>query len=335
MADTFRRRCESALTLATFLASAWRCGSVVPGAFREGLVLLTAALLLILTACPTDHGITRVGTAEREVMAGALSTSNGVEGTFEAYSYFVSTDGGLTWIRAGQREEIEWSGDSVDTPIGVYRIDGPNVVLHLPSRTSEIVYSAGYLLTSSNRWFQAEETRHLGGRKLSSGPRSIAYDPHSGNILVAMGLQGLAVGTPDGRWLPIAVDQYSPTVISGSRKVLALSSDWHFWVAVFTFPWSMIAIAIVIGVPVKKSDDVLVPAYQIAWAWPCLFCSILISASFLVTLGGYDETPGNLSGVEIFLIPLWVLSVATALLAAAIAWWGQRRVPWRALVLVP
>ncbi len=51
MTDTFRRRRESALTLATFLASAWRCGSVAPGAFRAGLVLLTAALLLILTAC--------------------------------------------------------------------------------------------------------------------------------------------------------------------------------------------------------------------------------------------------------------------------------------------
>ena len=94
MTDTFRRRCESVLTLATFLASAWRCGSVAPGAFRAGLVLLTAVLLLILTACPTAHGITRVGTTEQEVAAGALSIS---QGSHEGYSFFASTDGGLTW----------------------------------------------------------------------------------------------------------------------------------------------------------------------------------------------------------------------------------------------
>ena len=160
MPNTFHRRCESALTPTTFLTSAWRCGSVAPGAFRVGLAMLAAALLLILTGCSTVHGITRVGTTEREVVAGALSVSEGQhEGNPEDYSYFASTDGGLTWNSwVGQLESLEWSGDSVDTPRGVYQIDGSNIVLHFPDGTTETVYPAERLRTSSNRWFQAKET---------------------------------------------------------------------------------------------------------------------------------------------------------------------------------
>ncbi len=219
----------------------------------------------------------------------------------------------------------------MDTPKGNYRIDRSNVVLQLPSVPSEIVYSAEHLRTSSNRWFQAKETRHLGHRKLALGPSAIAYDHHSGNVIVAMGILGVAVGAPDGRWTPAAVDTYSPIAISNSRKVSALLSSSHFWVAVFTFPWSMIAIAIVIGGAfVKKADNVQVPGCLLFMALPCLFLSILIPTSFLGTLGGYDESPGNLSGAGIIFVPL---SVAAALFAAAITWRGQWRVPWWAVAV--
>lgn len=154
----------------------------------------------------------------------------------ETYRYFASRDGGLSWDgglnglywgeRTGREHttptEVQWSEVSIDTPMGTYRIEGPNITLTKSGGHPEIVYSVVHWNTSSNRWYQAERTRHLKDRVLATKPTAIAYDPNSGNLIAGLGIQGVAVGAPDGQWTPVAVGKYSPVSYSRELKVKEL-----------------------------------------------------------------------------------------------------------------
>ena len=61
-------------------------------------------------------------------------------------------------------------------------------------------------------------------------PYGIAYDALSGNLIVAMGLQGVVVGSPDGHWSRVAVGDYSPTDFSFAGKTVVLLSNLMLWV---------------------------------------------------------------------------------------------------------
>lgn len=223
------------------------------------LGLIAATLLLIMTGCATatSHGITRVGTSDQEVFAAALSISDsGRAPDPEIYRYFASRDGGrswdgglygLDWSERSARErttstEVQWSEVSIDTPRGTYQIEGPNIVLTKPGGKPEIVYSVVHWNTSSNRWYQAERTRHLKDRVLATEPTAIAYDSNSGNLIAGLGIQGIVVGAPDGQWVPIAVEKYSPVSYSRWLKARELLRQHAFWISVFLFPTTMVAL---------------------------------------------------------------------------------------------
>lgn len=106
------------------------------------LILLTAALLLVTVACSIDHGITRVGTAERQVMAAALSTTELERTTEEEFSYFVSDDGGDTWRPSVSPTDVQWGEGPAHTPRGTFSIQGPDIVLTTEAGTVETVFSA-------------------------------------------------------------------------------------------------------------------------------------------------------------------------------------------------
>ena len=69
-------------------------------------------------------------------------------------------------------------------------------------------------------------TRDLYGlRAITKAPYSITYDPESGNVVAAMGLLGVVVGSPDGRWTPVAVGDYSPVEFSLRAKLRLISME--------------------------------------------------------------------------------------------------------------
>ena len=244
MTADFHRRCASVLThhvalrdIVTHLALN---GKAVM--FR----LVAATILLIMTGCATVHGITGVGTSDQEVFVAALSVSDGGYGGHvenpEGYDYFVSRDGGWSWEQSVAPTEVRWSEDSVDTPMGTYQIEGPNITLTKPSGQPAIVYSVAHWNTSSNRWYQAERTRHLKDRVIATEPTAIAYDSNNGNLIAGLGIQGAAVGTPDGQWAPVAIGEYSPVSYSRELKVKELLRQHAFWITVFVFPAAMVAL---------------------------------------------------------------------------------------------
>lgn len=225
---------------------------------RPFLALLTLALLAGAIACETDAGVVAVGPSDEGLIAITYASGVGFGGHSPSnYGYgfaYSSQDGGLTWRQRDTPGDIpiEWQeqdtwrdrNHQVDTPRGSYRIDGADIQLHIPDGKYQTVYSAAHLQLPFNQWLQAES---IDGAvsiiEPSSGPVSITYDSPSGNVIAAMGIQGVVAGTPDGSWTTSGVGPYYPLDFSGSARVGALLSSISLWSAALAFPSSMIALA--------------------------------------------------------------------------------------------
>ena len=155
-------------------------------------------------------------------------------------------------IRAYGEDQIACE-QSIETPRGIYAIEGSDVVRTIGGR-KDVAYSAAYLRERGNMNLQAHATRHFVERQVTTGPYSIAYDERTGNVVVAMGLQGIVVGTPDGRWTREAVGRFTPTDFSIVRKFLLLGGDWMFWLMAVATALSFTALAMAQSEPAPSSD---------------------------------------------------------------------------------
>ncbi len=157
----------------------------------------------------------------------------------------VSEDGGLTWVGAGER--LDWSYDagtnaSVETPRGTYFIEGATVYRNAGGERRE-AYSAAHLSQSANRWAQALDAPSCEPR-LTTHPKDITYDPASGNVIVAMGLMGAAVGLPSGEWREVAVGWSYPRDFSFAAK-LGLLTENGFWAGALAAAFAIGGVAVV------------------------------------------------------------------------------------------
>ena len=207
-----------------------------------------AAILLLLVGgvgCGgIDYGITDV-----EVMDDRLVARRTVEGTSgwthgaHSYSYFESTDGGLTWAEVERLYGVEWGGYETATPRGVYRILGTEIIRETPGQPPETVYSTKFLLDEVNVWIQNVGASRLDGHKPVTRPLAIAYDPGSGNVVAALGILGVLMGDADGRWAMTAVGRYRPSDFSQAGQWRLLLGWPSFWAVALMVPLMMLAFA--------------------------------------------------------------------------------------------
>ena len=170
---------------------------------------------------------------------GISSLSQNQEGDVVAKEYydrefFLSRDGGLTWVSARDSlngdDSIDWIRPTAETPNGIYSLDGPNVIRTVDG-IPEILHSTVIVSARSDRTIVALTTdlnlfltKHI--------PLDIHYDAISGNLIVAMGRQGVLVGTPDGQWQRIGVGNYKPIDHSLlARAKLLMQSDELLFIA--------------------------------------------------------------------------------------------------------
>ena len=246
-----------------------RCGLLMAG---------VAALASVATSYPEpDIGIARLGILE--------------DGTIHSGQY-ASGDGGVSWTSSsGDPGHIELGGESVQTPRGRYVIQGPDIVVAGADGLPRVVYSTTFMRKDGNVWVQEHATSGLGARKITTLPRSIVYDEHSGNVIVAMGIQGVVVGAPDGVWTPYAVGRYSPVDFSFSGKTSVLLSNGVFWMAAIALSLSMCGIALVAS-QYRRSDTPLL-AYALA------ALALMVGVPTLLVVTGLDSMLEDILNVAI------------------------------------
>ncbi len=237
---------------------------------RWGLLVASVAVLASIATSPNepDLGIIRVGvitTEERSVVV--------ARNTF-GWLYW-SDNGGVTWTRAEELTErsVVWGGDSVQTPRGRYTVEGADIVLLARDLQAEIVYSTAYLSKSGNVWVQGQSTGRLDIRRLATQPGQLVYDERSGHLVVALGIQGVLVGTPEGQWVPIAVGRYTPTDFTFLGKTHHLLTNYFFWAVAAALSLSMTGAGLIFS---KLRDED-----------PLFFCAApFVGIGILMAFGG-------------------------------------------------
>ena len=240
-------------------------------------------------------GISNVDRTASGTIGVHLSASPPASGGF-----YQSMDGGLTWTetsegffpleRQDQRKKEVGDADGTYFRVSPY---SPHII-----RTDgtpdhqEVVYSYEYLLSGGNTWMQALDKRDVENRVIATRARDLFYDDQNGNLIVAMGLQGVVVVAPDGTSTKVAVGRYSPTDFSFGNKVRTFFASLPHLEPVlstgvaFLLTFSFAALALV-G-PTASSGP----------RW-CFAFAAAISAFLAVSFGVYPqvlETPWSADG---------------------------------------
>ena len=226
---------------------------------RRGAVLALLALCIALGGAGLACGQPSYGIVIVETDTGGnliAKAHSGLSGEFRLHR---SNDGGFTWQHVGESpyENFHLRDDPpvATTPRGTYQVIRPEDTgnVYEPSnlntrivRTldgqSETVFSMAQLLDKANITLQQN----------ASGPETEMYDIHydlnSGNVIAAMGTEGVLVGTPDGRWLRAGVGFNSPTDFSAAARTRLLISALLFWASALAVSIFATATAVVFAV---------------------------------------------------------------------------------------
>ncbi len=232
-ASTSPQRCASATTLP---------------AYRRllSVLMLGCMAALVSAACDlrphTIYGVQDLGVTHVGVSADGTVYANGRWPTMNpGEQRFLSHDGGLSWVKGWDDSAvIKWTPGVANTPQGQYRITRFGVALQIDDQKWERVYSTEYLRKPGNHWVQEKTVGEV-----VNWPRDIIFEPLSGNLIVAMGQQGVTVGTPDGSWTRYGVGEYTPSDFSFTYKNQLLFSDVDFWVAALALSLSLTGAALV------------------------------------------------------------------------------------------
>ena len=275
---------------------------------RAIMVAVCFVGLATLTACAGDDGISVLGVTDGGVIVsdgeevigeGPESSAISLERLEEILSESggtVSSDGGGTWAQGSiGQQTVRGGGESVETPRGTYTLDGPHIVV---TRGGEqrAAYSTEYLDEKGNSALLEQATGGLGRRSITTHPLVIVYEERSGNVVAAMGIQGVLVESQDGKWSQVAVGEYVPVDFSLMRKLLLLrnplvtsvalalvSSLIVFSVVVSTGPLKVFSPGVLVFLGVFGGCALLSVAYvRIGDKW--LYLPIVLSALSVLVL---------------------------------------------------
>ena len=245
----------------------WRRGRTTLTIRRRHIAMAVAGLAVFAAIAsqgpPPMDGVIRFETTDEgrlaaycndgyETIDGGFTwqpSSHYVNSYRERLSFFTRDDG-LRDIFTSQGQYILNEYGTVATPRGDYAINKRGVTHTVI--TSQLVYPMEYLRSSSAQWIQERDASQLWPSPgydvhIATAPYDITYDAPSDNVIVALGIQGIVVGTSDGKWTRVAVGSCRPTDFSFSGKTLMLLGNNGLRIAILSLPISIIALAVFVA----------------------------------------------------------------------------------------
>lgn len=179
--------------------------SFTPSTRIKSAFLFPFALMILYgDAAAPDTGIHCFVQDEQKIIA------------LSGYQSYQSQDGGLTW-----QKSLNHSADCSAAPItnGWTTVSGSSPDLRLRYQPGSAIQSSTDQGTTWKTEFtfpKMGEAKRIyivrsqpGNPLFFAGPLAAMTDPSSGNVLFAMGLQGILLRTPDGEWLWPLKDTYN------------------------------------------------------------------------------------------------------------------------------
>ena len=241
----------------------WKKSGTERANLRTRLTLIAvgvAAFATIATSEPAqEYGIIHVDVRQDGALLARSYTGESWSKHFgtSPYDYiFLSADEGQTWEAFGTRPLIPTTGitDRAETTKGTYIIEGPDVVFESKDGSREVVFSLPNR-SDANVWMQSK-AMSLENRQLANEPYSVIYHEQSGNVIIAVGIQGIVIGTPDRKWTPLAVAGYKLADFSRLNKMATLLSAPFFWIPSVAIAFSFTLLALVLS-PYKAEGPLL------------------------------------------------------------------------------
>ncbi len=163
------------------------------------MILPLAAMVLMADAAAPDPGITCFSRQENKIFASA------------GYNSYVSQDGGITWEYNQPGAQIDctrksaaigtWQEAPGPKPSARYRYQS-NVEIQLSTDGGKTWQSAFKLtpITQAEQMYYRKSGQGS-PKMIDPGPLDAIADPATGNMLFAMGQQGVLVHTGQGKWV--------------------------------------------------------------------------------------------------------------------------------------
>lgn len=199
------RRDPTDLIALVMMAFSWRLWArqrpCTPSLRAPGWAALSFAVLLtVANSMAPDIGVERLAAGDGKVYACS---------TYEA---FVSEDGGLSWSGASLAAQDECPYDDESTEFD-----------QLVSAMGDWQLDSGYVPATEAERAYYEKT-HSGDAEFEPGPLNAITDPLTGNVILAMGHEGVAVRTPDDEWHWVPVGEYRRVRLGTTSTILSLLS---------------------------------------------------------------------------------------------------------------
>jgi hypothetical protein len=184
----------------------WRRSRPAPGSARRSVLLLVPLVMVLMLAdsAAPNYGVTYLEAQGNSILACSR---------YNVYGSYRSTDGGLSWTGDSYEaaigecaNQLEGNGSIVDPTNGsiVYRYAAYTIQRSSDGgRTWKVEYSWRPLGQADQVY---DQTIHQNYGPYSGSPTFAVADPGTGNIIFAMGTQGVLVrqaGTQQYSWVPV------------------------------------------------------------------------------------------------------------------------------------
>ena len=347
------------LALASLAASLWfwRFKSLYARSFQRSksiLILGLAALITLADAAAPDYGIACLEVRDDKVFAAS------------AYTDYVSVDGGETW--AANIETIRCYFGYKDE---VTQIEGAGLQVRFQQgRPIEISSDNGktwrveYEIKAGSQAQQAFYVKFSSGSPVAQmGPLDAVIDPVSGNVIFAMGYEGILIRRPDQTWHWVSMGNYQRVndrelsfysllwgeillaVINGLLivVVLGLKINFHRPKQIASRVWTVIA-WLALGTVLILFPPAFTPGYSEVFSVAAIIFMLLILLPLSVnTLMQSKDNPSLIkklllyagAGVILFIVPflMWAVNLLpqyyfavgfAALTQIAVLLWGMK-----------
>ena len=285
------------LTLPFLAASFWFYRRIAqqPRALAPRRVLgigtaLLGALLTVANVSAPQYGVEAL-----DVQDGKITACT----TFQNYA---SSDGGITWV-LDSADYGEVCGEVWDGSLEA-DLQGEPRLFRYDAETNRIESSAddGTTWQEEHRIApasQAQAAYYLkninGNVYFQQGPLDAVYDPVSGNVVFAMGLEGVLARNTSGEWQRIAVFEFSPVEMDDAA-------------AVITLLWGELILAVFVGLLLFATQAVrLLPKFYVIVPLVVGWLGVLITDLFFQP-ALYENYPIPLgmvlAAVGVFVLPM-------------------------------
>lgn len=269
----------------------WRRSAAAPKPnLRLRLSAFTAAAaslaMIASTPPPPELGIVRI------------CASDNARG-WEAYSpvaYVVS------------EEEPVCGGKQVETPRGAFKIQDVNIVRTL-NEQDEVVFTVIVFNERADQIVIEAATVHMDYREVLLEPQSIYYSPKSDEVVVAMGLQGVAVGAANGKWTREGVGIFQPIDFSILGRLKRLSQP-VLWSMALALSGALTTLALLFSGGIKKTSTKI---FSAIFSIPPLLLA-LVSLQWFDVEGYFDNETIQIWIVQICIFTLMITAIPLSFL---------------------